>query len=162
MQPRHPYLGFMIVVTILSGAIMMQGCGSTSEATAPFGSAITINPTTSSITGAGVAPACSGIWVDIPFKITVLDPDGQPMNKASITIDLSWSPNSTHPDLWRTELYDGDPGTGAPVTVPYQTTTGSYGVKTVTVRVDSTCPFSGGQLVVMSGTAYAKADLSVQ
>ncbi len=143
-------------LVLLAASIAVVGCGS--ENTAPYKSTITVNP--ASTTTNGPSLACSGVWKDSLFKITVLDPQGNPMNDTAITITLDWAPNYAHPTTWAMQLYDVDSGGGSPVTVPYQTKTGDFGIKSVIVRHYISCDYKG-QMEVFSGSAYIKADIEV-
>lgn len=142
----------MAVVLVVVAAVTLSNCGT--ENTPPYGSKIIINP--ASVTTSGASGACDvNYWKNQVFEITVLGPDGNPMNGAAIVIALDWAPDYAAPTMWAMLLWDG----GNPVTVPYNTITGDFGTKTVTVRYVADCKFKG-QLEVFSGSAYAKADIT--
>ena len=155
MINNRSFVNLIITLALATTVLTLVSCGiEKTEHTAPFGSTITINPDSTTTTGA--TGACSGIWKDSIFVITVLDPDGDPMNNAVIEITLDWAPNYAHPVVQAMQLYDG----ASAVTVPYQATTGEFRTKTVTVRHDISCAYKG-QLEVFSGSAYAQADIEV-
>ncbi len=75
-------IALMTLLFVLSGVMLIQGCGTSGSREcdeAPFGSTISINPT--SISWASLSAPTTDTW-----KVTVLYPDGTPMPYACLNI----------------------------------------------------------------------------
>lgn len=83
---KHKQIAIFPLLLVLLLITLVQGCGSensTDNCTAPFGSSITINPSSETFkTSGGVVS--SNLAFD--FQVTVLYPDKTPMPKACINI----------------------------------------------------------------------------
>lgn len=155
MMKKGLFINMLFALTIAAMTLALMSCGvEETKHTAPYGSTIEIDPP--SVTVNGYSLACSGIYDVQLFKITVLDPDNNPMNNAVITVTLNWSPNYSHPSLYAMQLYDGT----TPVTTPYTTTTNEYGIKSLTAYFDVSCDYKGA-IEAFSGSAYSKSDIDV-
>lgn len=151
---------------------LMAGCGSGGKAQAPIGSSITINP--SSVSWLVTVPpatttACAAgqQYFYHELNISVLGPNGKPINNAQIYVTLDLTLETSSSDTQR--LYDDPTWVQAdpPLKVPtgrvagsYVTSTGDYGNKKLVVAVQA-CTHAGN-LNISSGPAFGTMHIDVK
>ena len=134
MKNKGFFAKTLAVLALIALSAAVLSCGKNETQVAPFGSTIRIDPPGKSW---AITPQPCGFvsYNTEMFTITVVGPDGDPMNNISMIITLDLAANSASTDNRVMQLYDGDPDNGGiPKTSPFETKTNSQGTKIVFVR----------------------------
>jgi hypothetical protein len=131
----------------------LAGCGKSESVTVPQGSAITFNPAEFTVTDGSIQTT----WFTRPLTITVLDENGNPLNKAKINIYFPFALPNTPAYV---QLYDGS--LAKPMNVPFDTYTDDFGVCNLIVGFQSGGGLEyTGDLEARSGTAFAQIKITI-
>ncbi len=153
-------IALMAVLLMLSGLILMQGCGTSGSREcegAQFGSTITINPTSISWSTGGVGLA---LPVTDNWKATVLYPDGSPMPYACLNI----SGGLAVPDAYAIYQFQDGPSWASPAKVNsgFRARTDVNGQYTFSTVISAGSGTWKDNIYVESGANQGSAAYSVQ
>lgn len=117
-------------VIVVSVGTLIYGCGNAQNG-APQGSSITFDPTSYTVYPLDPASTCFWSRPDQPFRVRVLNKEGNFLNDILLTITVNGSTTVLYDDLNNDGKLEGDELTPLTGQTTYVTTTGAFGTKIV-------------------------------